>query len=152
MEMNTDNDPDETFPSYYSHLTLTVTPSLHSTRTPRTPRTPRRIRTAKELLAQPTPHSKAALRKRKRTALAVRPPPPTDTGVSLELEAQLGPTASKDPWLRAMHVLHVAARPEALPCREEEYGRILRAVEELLEEGSGGCICALLLIYLGIPL
>nr|VWP01838.1 Uncharacterized protein [Ganoderma boninense] len=39
-----------------------------------------------------------------------------------------------------MHVLHVAARPGALPCREEEYGRVLRAVEELLEEGSGGCI------------
>ena len=36
----------------------------------------------------------------------------------------------------------VAARPGALPCREEEYGRVLRAVEELLEEGSGGCICA----------
>lgn len=66
-----------------------------------------------------------------------------DTGVSFELETQLGPTASKDPWLRAMHVLHVAARPEALPCREEEYGRILRSVEELLEEGSGGCICML---------
>jgi origin recognition complex subunit 1 len=46
-----------------------------------------------------------------------------------------------DPWLRAMHALHVGARPEALPCRAEEYARVMRAVEELLEEGSGGCIC-----------
>jgi hypothetical protein len=48
-----------------------------------------------------------------------------------------------DPWLRAMQALHVGARPEALPCRTEEYGRVMRAVEELLEEGSGGCICEL---------
>jgi hypothetical protein len=46
-----------------------------------------------------------------------------------------------DPWLRAMHALHVGARPEALPCRTEEYARVMRAVEELIEEGSGGCIC-----------
>ena len=42
---------------------------------------------------------------------------------------------------RGMHVLHVAASPGALPCQEAEYGRVLHAVEELLEEGSGGCIC-----------
>ncbi|OCH85430.1 P-loop containing nucleoside triphosphate hydrolase protein [Obba rivulosa] len=117
-------------------------------RTPRTPRraaapatTPRRPRTTRMALAQPTPHSKAALRKRKRAALAVRPPPPTDAGLAaFDLEAHLGAEGSRDTWLRAMHVLHVAARPEALPCREEEYKRVLRAVEELLEEGSGGCI------------
>ncbi|EMD32069.1 hypothetical protein CERSUDRAFT_88356 [Gelatoporia subvermispora B] len=41
-----------------------------------------------------------------------------------------------------MHILHVAARPEALPCREEEYMQVLRAVDQLLDEdeGSGGCI------------
>jgi len=50
-------------------------------------------------------------------------------------------STEKNPWLRAMHALHVGARPEALPCRTEEYGRVMRAVEELLEEGSGGCIC-----------
>ncbi|KZT64599.1 hypothetical protein DAEQUDRAFT_741195 [Daedalea quercina L-15889] len=43
--------------------------------TPRIPRTPRKARTTKQLLAQPTPHSKAALRKRRRIALAVPPPP-----------------------------------------------------------------------------
>ena len=42
-----------------------------------------------------------------------------------------------------MHALHIGARPEALPCRVEEYGRVMRAVEELLKEGSGGCICEL---------
>ena len=105
--------------------------------TPRTPKTPRgpRARTDK---AQPTPHSKAALRKRKKTALAVRPPPPAEGTLELALAQGL----EGDAWLRAMHVLHVAARPGALPCREEEYGRVVRAVEELLEEGSGGCICA----------
>ena len=51
-------------------------------------------------------------------------------------------STEKDPWLRAMHALHVGARPEALPCRAEEYARVMRSVEELLEEGSGGCICA----------
>ncbi|KAI0918037.1 hypothetical protein AcW1_007017 [Taiwanofungus camphoratus] len=111
-------------------------------RTPTTPRRPRGRPRMDEALVQPTPHSKAALRKRKRASLAVRPPPPAESGFNLHMnfDAQLGPIASRDPWLRAMHVLHVAARPEALPCREEEYGRVLRAVEELLEEGSGGCI------------
>ncbi|KAI0749213.1 P-loop containing nucleoside triphosphate hydrolase protein [Daedaleopsis nitida] len=104
--------------------------------TPKTPRTPRRPRADKGSLAQPTPHSKAALRRRKKTALAVRPPPPAEGTLELALARGL----EGDSWLRAMHVLHVAARPGALPCREQEYGRVLRAVEELLEEGSGGCI------------
>ncbi len=107
-------------------------------RTPKTPRTPRRPRADKSSLAQPTPHSKAALRRRKKTALAVRPPPPAEGTLELALARGL----EGDAWLRAMHVLHVAARPGALPCREGEYGRVLRSVEELLEEGSGGCICA----------
>ncbi|RPD52623.1 hypothetical protein L227DRAFT_589631 [Lentinus tigrinus ALCF2SS1-6] len=106
-------------------------------RTPRTPRTPRRPRADKTSLAQPTPHSKAALRRRKKTALAVRPPPPAEGTLELALARGLKGGA----WLQAMHVPHVAARPGALPCREEEYGRVLRAVDELLEEGSGGCIC-----------
>jgi origin recognition complex subunit 1 len=52
----------------------------------------------------------------------------------------------KDPWLRAMHVLHVAARPDELPCRDEEYARILRSVRELIEEGSGGCVCTTIVL------
>lgn len=102
--------------------------------------TPRAKRTGGTKVAAPTPHSKAALRARatRKRKMAIRPPPP-DATADLDVE-----NLPDDPWLRAMHVLHVASRPEAhlLPCREEEYARILRAVEELLEEGSGGCICA----------
>ena len=112
-------------------------------RTPRTPKTPRRPRADRAALAQPTPHSKAALRRRKKTALAVRPPPPAEGTLELALSKGL----EGDAWERAMHVLHVAARPGALPCREAEYGRVLRAVEELLEEGSGGCICACRVVF-----
>jgi hypothetical protein len=54
----------------------------------------------------------------------------------------------KDPWLRSMHALHVGSRPNALPCREEEYARVLKCVGELLEEGSGGCICSLYILSL----
>lgn len=118
---------------------------------PRTPRkrkrgtttsvtsTPRRRRAANT--AAPTPHSKAALRARalKKRQLAVRPPP----GPSAADEFALS-VVSTDPWLRAMHVLHVASRPEGtgtrLPCREGEYARVLTSVEELLDEGSGGCV------------
>lgn len=124
------------------------------TTTPRTPRrtgatTPRRRGRAKDAsLAQPTPHSKAALRARKKTALAVRPPPAAAGMLDMDENAVRG--LGEDPWLRAMHVLHVAARPGALPCREAEYGRVLRAVEELLEEGSGGCICECGFLWCGV--
>ncbi|KAL1730392.1 P-loop containing nucleoside triphosphate hydrolase protein [Schizophyllum commune] len=110
-------------------------------------------------VAQPTPHSKAALRKRARKdapdspdrrprsptkapgsptksptkKLAVRPR--TQTFATLDLS-----NVPRDPWLRAMHALHVGSRPEALPCREAEFERVLRCVGDLLEEGSGGCI------------
>ncbi|KAI0313860.1 P-loop containing nucleoside triphosphate hydrolase protein [Amylostereum chailletii] len=98
--------------------------------TPR--RTPRKSN--KVPLAQPTPHSKKALAARARKAHRppARPPPPELVPKTARLPA--------DPWFRAMHILHVASRPEALPCRDEEYQRVMRAVEELLEEGSGGCI------------
>lgn len=89
-------------------------------------------------LAMPTPHSKAALRaRRKKATMVVKPPPP---GMDEEHYKQLQ-KLPKDPWLRGMHALHVAARPNELPCREEEYGRVLRSVLELIEEGSGGCVC-----------
>ena len=108
--------------------------------------TPRhkRIRT----LAMPTPHSKAALRaRRKKAPLVVKPPPPE---MNEEHYKQLQ-KLPKDPWLRGMHVLHVAARPNELPCREEEYARVLRSVLELTEEGSGGCVCKSELISLSTP-
>ncbi|KAG1835120.1 P-loop containing nucleoside triphosphate hydrolase protein [Suillus variegatus] len=111
------------------------TPSRKRKRALSTPKsTPSKKRAPK--LAAPTPHSKAALRKRSRKAPAIRVPPPNLTQEHYNQLQNLPP----DPWLRAMHVLHVAARPDVLPCREEEYSRVLRTVEELLEEGSGGCV------------
>ena len=141
-------------------------------------------RKRRRTVAQPTPHSKAALRKRAQKdapdsptrrprsptkapgsptkvprsptkaprsptktprsptktprsptkKLAVRPR--TQTFATLDLS-----NVPRDPWLRAMHALHVGSRPEALPCREAEFERVLRCVGDLLEEGSGGCIC-----------
>ena len=119
---------------------ITEIPQTPSRKRKRAPSTPRRRRAIANgaTLAAPTPHSKAALRARaNRKRMTVRPPPP-DRAADIGLQLQGLP---KDPWLRAMHVLHVAARPEALPCREEEYGKVLRSVEELVEEGSGGCVC-----------
>jgi origin recognition complex subunit 1 len=95
-----------------------------------TPRKPARGRKP----AAPTPHSRKSLAKRKQKSLRMRPPPPLTSHLQLE-------NLPTDPWFRAMHVLHVGARPDVLPCREEEYARCLRAVEELIEEGSGGCVC-----------
>ena len=116
---------------------LSQTPSKKRKRPASTPSTPRRKRVS-PALAAPTPHSKRALRARARRP-AMRAPPPEMAGAF-----SLGEKSTEtDPWLRAMHALHVGARPEALPCRTEEYGRVMRAVEELLEEGSGGCICEL---------
>jgi origin recognition complex subunit 1 len=113
------------------------TPSKKRKRSGSTTSTPRRKRVA-PALAAPTPHSKRALRARARRP-AMRAPPPEMAGAF-----SLGEDSTEaDPWLHAMHALHVGARPEALPCRTEEYGRVMRSVEELLEEGSGGCICEL---------
>jgi origin recognition complex subunit 1 len=100
--------------------------------------TPRKSRTTKTLV-HPTPHSKA---RRKNTVsssprkrrFAVRPQTLTYAAHDLS-------HLPRDPWLRAMHVLHVGSRPDALPCRDEEFERVLRCVGELLEEGSGGCVC-----------
>lgn len=111
-------------------------PRTPSRKRKRAPSTPRRKRT--NTLAAPTPHSKAALKARaNRKRIAVRPlPADRSTDISLHLEG-----LPQDPWLRAMHVLHVASRPEELPCRDEEYRKVLRSVEELVDEGSGGCVC-----------
>ncbi|KAF8444819.1 P-loop containing nucleoside triphosphate hydrolase protein [Boletus edulis BED1] len=116
---------------------LPKTPSRKRKRTVSTPSksTPRKGRSNK--LVAPTPHSKAAIRKRNnRKGTVVRVPPPDLTREHYKQLQKL----PQDAWLRAMHVLHVAARPDVLPCRGEEYNRVLRTVEELLEEGSGGCV------------
>lgn len=121
------------------------TPSRKRKRGQAAPKTPRK--SGRGNLAHPTPHSKAALRKRKSlraagggsprkrkaTTFAIRPP-------TLEFKTDMS-KLPKDPWLRAMHVLHVGNRPEALPCRTVEYEKVLASVGELLDEGSGGCVC-----------
>ena len=89
-------------------------------------------------LAAPTPHSKAALRaRRKKLPLDVMPPPPEKNDEHYKRLQRL----PEDPWLRAMHTLHVGARPDDLPCRGDEYSKTLRSVLELVEGGSSGCVC-----------
>jgi hypothetical protein len=46
-----------------------------------------------------------------------------------------------DPYARALHLLHVGATPESLPCREEEYADVLVKIEGVIEGGGGGCVC-----------
>jgi origin recognition complex subunit 1 len=113
------------------------TPSKKRKRMTSTKGTPRKR-------AHPTPNSRARLHRSsnpkspsKKSPLKVRPPPP----VPLPLKRLALEALPKDPWLRAMHALHVGSRPDELPCREEEYARCLRSVEELIGEGEGGCVC-----------
>lgn len=130
-----DNDDDE-----FDSIFKPSTPSRKRKRVQTT--TPRKTKRSKTVV-QPTPHSKAALARRnkttssprKRKTFAVRLPEQ-----SLTFQAGMA-HVPKDPWLRSMHALHVGSRPDSLPCREAEYERVLRCVGELLEEGSGGCIC-----------
>ena len=43
---------------------------------------------------------------------------------------------SKDPWLRAMHILRVGNRPDSSLCRDTQFDNVLRCLGELPEEGS----------------
>jgi len=88
---------------------------------------------------QPTPHSKAALRARKKFKIR----PPSDLGQDNTTLY----TMEDDPFLRAMHTLHVGERPDSLPCRDEEYVNIFENVIGLLQEASGGCICEYFYIF-----
>ncbi|KAJ3564052.1 hypothetical protein NP233_g8542 [Leucocoprinus birnbaumii] len=111
--------------------------------------TPRKRKPVTKPLAQPTPHSKKAAAARRKKKLGVqaspskkkqkftiRPRPLTSLDWK-KLQVNLGP---KDPWLRAMHMLHVGNRPDSLPCRDAEFENVLGCVGDLLEEGSGGCV------------
>ena len=109
-------------------------------------KTPRKTKRQKRTIAAPTPHSKAALRAREKSKSLL--PIRAATDLTLEfMKLDMG-VLPDDPWLRAMQVLHVGARPEVLPCRENEFMHILRSVEGLLEEGSGGCVCMFFLSFL----
>ena len=113
--------------------------------------TPRNVRRNKTL-AQPTPHSKAALARRRKAGSSPRKRKIEPSfGISFSSQSLTFKTSMahlpKDPWLRAMHALHVGSRPDSLPCREEEFNKVLRCIGELLEEGSGGCVCKSIFIY-----
>ncbi|QRV79356.1 AAA family ATPase [Ceratobasidium sp. AG-Ba] len=104
-------------------------------------KTPSRPRTKR--IAAPTPHSKAALKKRRsavdlsrlRGVLASGEDP--SLGVAA---ATLPDSVGSDPHVRAMYALHVGARPGALPCRDNELLRVLGDVADLVTSGVGGCV------------
>ncbi|KAK0205055.1 P-loop containing nucleoside triphosphate hydrolase protein [Desarmillaria ectypa] len=112
------------------------TPSRKRKRVPAAT-TPRKRPT--QAIAQPTPHSKAALARRAQSSPRKRQKFTRLPQVSYVADSFIN-TLPKDPWLRAMHALHVGSRPDVLTCRDDEYQHILRSVRDLLEEGSGGCI------------
>ncbi|KAJ4497941.1 P-loop containing nucleoside triphosphate hydrolase protein [Lentinula lateritia] len=94
-------------------------------------------------VAQPTPHSKAALSRRKRSITgspSKKRALPVKSQNTYAASNSLFHHLPEDPWLRAMHALHVGSRPDALPCRESEFQLVHKSVSQLLEEGSGGCI------------
>lgn len=104
------------------------------------PQTPsKRNRTSRTKVAL-TPSSKATLvaRKQRKGRLRISQPKTYETARA-DRDALL--KLPKDAHLRAMHLLHVAARPDALPGRSDEFNEVLGSVVEVLEEGSGGCIC-----------
>ncbi|EUC64209.1 replication control protein [Rhizoctonia solani AG-3 Rhs1AP] len=105
------------------------------------PKTPSRPRV--KGIAAPTPHSKAALRKRRNVIdlSRLRGASNTDEDPSLGVAAATLPdTIGSDPHVRAMYALHVGARPGALPCRDNELIRVLGDVADLVTSGVGGCI------------
>ncbi|KAJ6544983.1 P-loop containing nucleoside triphosphate hydrolase protein [Mycena vulgaris] len=107
------------------------------------PKTPSKSRKRARNMAHPTPHSKAALARRAKGAVPASPRKRAKLAVrSNNASLAYGSMAHlpHDPWLRAMHVLHVGSRPDALPCREDEFDRVLGSVSDILEEGSGGCV------------
>ena len=100
---------------------------------------------------QPTPHSEATLARRQKAGSTPRKHK-SDPIFGISSSQLLNSKTNmahlpKDPWLRAMHALHVGSRPDSLPCREEEFNKVLRCIGELLEEGSGGCVCKSIIIF-----
>lgn len=74
---------------------------------------------------------------------------PKSSTSHLPLSVLLPDQLPKDPYERALRLLHVGATPESLPCREEEYVDVLSRVEEGVEGGGGGCLCEFLLTAKG---
>lgn len=91
------------------------------------PVTPRRSR-KRNIESTATPRTKKKDRTRS-TAMQT---------ITQEIDPLLLPS---DPYERALHLLHVGATPDSLPCREDEFLEVLMKVEEGIEDGGGGCLC-----------
>ncbi|KAG8733717.1 Origin recognition complex, subunit 1 [Ceratobasidium sp. 423] len=142
----TDDENEEAIPQTPRKARLgSASPTKRSRGRPRKdagePKTPSRPRV--KGIAAPTPHSKAALRKR-RSAIdlsRLRGISNADEDPSLGVAASTVPdTVGSDPHVRAMYALHVGARPGALPCRDNELIRVLGDVADLVTSGVGGCV------------
>ncbi|KAG8963633.1 Origin recognition complex, subunit 1 [Tulasnella sp. 425] len=110
-------------------------------RTAPVPRTPTKRRQTKAVI---TPASKKALAARRNSMgggrkRKIRVAAPSAVSYNETDRAALS-KLPKNAHLRAMHLLHVAARPDALPGRDGEFNDVLATTLSVLEEGSGGCI------------
>jgi hypothetical protein len=85
-----------------------------------------------------TPSRKAATTPRTKRAKKVQNRSTAVKTITEEIDPRLLP---KDPYERALHLLHVGATPDSLPCREDEFLEVLMKVEEGIEDGGGGCLC-----------
>lgn len=94
-------------------------------------RTPGGKRKRKDTAATPSKRRKTAKSSRKKIK-------ETYDAITAQLDPHLLP---KDPYERALHLLHVGATPDTLPCRESEFVDVLMRVEEGVEGGGGGCLC-----------
>lgn len=117
-------------------------PSKKRKRTAPVPRTPTKRRQTKAVI---TPASKKALAARRNSMgggrkKKIRVAAPSAVSYNETDRAALS-KLPKNAHLRAMHLLHVAARPDALPGRDGEFNDVLATTLSVLEEGSGGCIC-----------
>ncbi|KAJ7196826.1 P-loop containing nucleoside triphosphate hydrolase protein [Mycena pura] len=143
-DSDADNEYADQLPTFDGDASDSPAPDTDSDTDIDAPKTPSKSRKRRRTAAHPTPHSKAALARR-RVKGAGAGSPRKRTGPRFRLHnAGLGyetmSNLPKDPWLRAMQMLHVGSRPDALPCRDDEFDRVLGAVYDLLEEGSGGCV------------
>jgi len=99
----------------------------------RAERTPGGKRKRKNTAVTPSKRRKTAKNSRKKVK-------ETYDAITAQLDPHLLP---KDPYERALHLLHVGATPDTLPCRESEFVDVLMRVEEGVEGGGGGCLCEL---------
>ncbi|KAJ9097670.1 hypothetical protein QFC21_004707 [Naganishia friedmannii] len=84
-----------------------------------------------------TPSRKSAATPRTKKAKKAQNRSTAVKTISEEIDPRLLP---KNPYERALHLLHVGATPDSLPCREDEFLEVLMKVEEGIDDGGGGCL------------